>query len=125
MKKAFIALAVALFPAAASAWIAQNDLIVVSAGGDDFSVPYRGKSGARDFWCAAGDYVIRELRRPPGTKIYRTSSPPRRAGQGIRFSLSAEGAKKPGLLLIFGGPGISAGHAQGFCREFFLFDDDT
>lgn len=120
MKRTFLALVIVLLPTAAPAWIAQNGLVVEPSGDSDFSVPYRGKSGARDFWCAAGDYVIRELRRPPGTRIYRTSSPPRRSGQGIRFSLSPEGAKKPGLLIIGDGRGVTAGHARNFCQELEL-----
>lgn len=125
MRHAFFALSLALLPTAAPAWIAQNGLVVEPTGGSDFSVPYRGKSGVRDFWCAAGDYVIRELGQPPGTRIYRTSSPPRRSGQGIRFSLSSEGAKRPGLFLFSGGRSVSAGHAQGFCRGFLDIHDDT
>ena len=125
MKHAILALALALVPAAAPAWIAQNDLIVEPTGASDFTVPFRGKSEAREFWCAAGDYVIRELGKPPGTRIYRTSSPPRRSGQGISFSLSSEGATKPGIFLLSGGPGLSAGFAQNFCKEVFIFEEDT
>lgn len=125
MKHALLALAIALVPAAAPAWIAQNDLIVEPTGASDFTIPYRGKSEAREFWCAAGDYVIRELGMRPGTRIYRTSSPPRRSGQGISFSLSSEGAKKPGIVLLSDGPGLSAGFAQSLCREPFFFDEDT
>ena len=43
------------------AFMAKNDLVVVALGADTFEVPYRGLSGASDFWCAAGDYVVREL----------------------------------------------------------------
>ena len=115
MRHAFVALSLLLLPTAAPAWIAQNGLVVEPSGGSDFAVPYRGKSGARDFWCAAGDYVIRELDQPPGTRIYRTSSPPRRSGQGIRFSLSTEGATRPGLFMIFGETSVSAAHARSLC----------
>lgn len=117
MKHLVTAVLILSSPSTAFAWIAQNGLVVEPTGGSEFIVPYRGKSGSRDFWCAAGDYVVRELGRPPGTRIYRTSSPPRRGGDGIRFSLSPEGAKKPGLFLLGDGRGVSAGHARGFCRE--------
>lgn len=110
------ALAFALLMASpASAFIAENDLIVRSTGGTSFEVPYRGLSGASAFWCAAGDYVIRELNRPGTTKIYRTSSPPRRSGQGITFSLSSEGAKRTGLFVLGNPRGISASFARSLC----------
>ena len=109
-------LAIALLAATpASAFIAENDLIVRSTGGVTFEVPYRGLSGASAFWCAAGDYVVRELHQPVTTKIYRTSSPPRRAGNGVTFSLSPEGAKRTGLF-VWGNPkGISASFARSLC----------
>lgn len=109
------ALCLSLLPTVAPAWIADNGLVVEkSAGG--FTVPYRGLSGPRDFWCAAGDYVVEALGLPPDTKIYRTSSPPRRSGQGISFSLSPENAKKPGIVLFSGERGVSAAHARAFCN---------
>ena len=108
----------------ASAFIAENSLIVRSTGGGTFEVPYRGLSGPRDFWCAAGDYVIRELGLPPNTRVYRTSSPPRRAGQGMTFSLSAANAKKTGLVLLSRGRGVTAGHARHLCEQHFLIETD-
>lgn len=111
------AIASAVFPAAASAWIASNGLIVKPTGQTSFEVPYRGKSGARDFWCAAGDYVRSELNLPGNTRIYRTSPVPRRSGQGIRFSLSPEGAQPSGLAVLGGHRSISAVHAVTLCRE--------
>ena len=80
---------VAAFALPAQAFMATNDLIVEPASDGSFHVPYRGLNGASDFWCAAGDYVIRSLHMSPDTRIFRLSSPPRRAGQGITFSLSS------------------------------------
>lgn len=122
MTRLAAALILAVWPTLAPAWIAQNGLIVEDTAGG-FNVPYRGLSGARDFWCAAGDCVIRELKLPPDTMIYRTSSPPRRSGDGIRFSLSAEGAKKPGLFLLSGRRGVSASLAREFCRDITIESD--
>ncbi|MEL7151033.1 MAG: hypothetical protein AAGK71_09880 [Pseudomonadota bacterium] len=116
MKHILTVLTLSLIPSAAPAWIAQNDLVVRETPGG-FTVPFRGLSAARDFWCAAGDYVIRELQLPPATTIYRTSSPPRRAGNGISFSLSAENAKRPGLILLSGRRGVSASFAREMCNE--------
>ena len=113
MKRILILALLAATPA--SAFIADNKLVVRDTGGGSFEVAYRGLSGARQFWCAAGEYVIRELGQPVTTKIYRTSSPPRRAGNGISFSLSPEGAKGTGLL-VWGNPkGISASFARSLC----------
>ena len=113
----------AAFPA--QAFLASNDLKVEPAAGGAFHVPYPGLSGARDFWCAAGDYVVRELGLPPDTRIYRTSSPPRRAGEGITFSLSPENARRPGLVHFGPGMGLTAAHARQFCEtDRFLLDLD-
>jgi hypothetical protein len=110
--------------APAQAFIARNGLVVEPAPGGTFEVPYRGLSGVSDFWCAAGDYVVRDLGMPADTRIFRVSSPPRRAGQGITFSLSPEGAKKPGLLLLGdGGRGVSAAHARQLCDTPLLVAD--
>ena len=110
------AMMVASLPNVASAWIAGNGLIVRPTGQATFEVPYRGLSGARDFWCAAGQYVRYELNLPGVTKIYRTSSVPRRSGQGIRFSLTPESAEPSGLAIIGGQRGISAVHAVSLCK---------
>ncbi|NNE87094.1 MAG: hypothetical protein HKN27_03380 [Silicimonas sp.] len=119
------ALTIALLMATpASAFLSQNDLIVRSTGGDTFEVPYRGLSGASDFWCAAGDYVIRELNLPVTTKIYRTSSPPRRAGKGVTFSLSSENAKRTGLFILGNPRGVSASFARSLCNNRFVPVDD-
>lgn len=112
-----ITLALGAMPGTASAWLADNGLIVEPTGSSTFDIPFRGLSGARDFWCAAGDYVRRELHLSGTTRIYRTSSTPRRSGQGIRFSLTSEGAKPSGLAILGGQRGISAVHAQSLCRE--------
>lgn len=122
MKTLCAALILLGLPTSAPAWMAQNDLIVEPSPGG-FTVPYRGLSGARDFWCAAGDYVIRELDLSPDTLIFRTSSPPRRSGQGISFSLSPESAKKPGLFLLSGRRGVSASLAREFCRDLPIESD--
>ena len=100
----------------AQAYLATNDLKVVATGPQAFHVPYRGQSGAPAFWCAAGDYVVRKLGLSHATRIYRTSSGPRQGGNGIDFSLSSQGAKSSGLLVISRDKGISAGHARALCE---------
>lgn len=120
-----VLLASALLMAAlpAQAFIAKNRLIVEPRPDGTFEVPYRGLSGASDFWCAAGDYVARELGLPPSTEIFRLSSPPRRGGQGVVFSLSPEGARKTGLFLFGGGNSVSASHARALCDVKLLHAD--
>lgn len=113
-----LALAIASLAAApASAFVATNGLLVHATASGGFEVPYRGLSGVSDFWCAAGDYVIRDLGLAPTTRIFRTSAPPRRSGEGITFSLSPEGATKTGLAIWGGGNGVSASHARLLCAD--------
>ncbi len=84
----------------------------------------RGTRGGDDyFWCAAGDYVMRNLRLPGSTPIFRLSPPPRRAGQGVWFSLDPEGASaRTGVTtLLSSGPAnsVSANAAKSFCQPRF------
>jgi len=105
--------------APASAYIATNGLLVQPEGNGTFNVPFRGLSGNTDFWCAAGDYVNNFLGMSGGTRIFRLSEPPRRSGEGIRFSLNPEGAATKTGLSIFssdGPPGsVSAAMALALC----------
>lgn len=107
----------------AQAFMATNDLIVEPASEGNFHVPYRGLNGASDFWCAAGDYVIRGLDLPPDTRIFRLSSPPRRAGQGVTFGLSPEGARNTGLFIFGDRRSVSAAHARQLCEVPRLIAD--
>ena len=114
----------ALISAPASAYLASNGL-VVEPKGEGFFVPYRGKSGARAFWCAAGEYAQLGLGLSPTQTVYRTSEPPRRSGQGIGFSLSPDqSANKTGLVILGAkGGGISIAHARSLCDDaLFRFD---
>ena len=99
------------------AFLSANDHIVLPDAPDGFTIPYRGQSGAPAFWCAASDYARHALGADPTTRLYRTSGP-RRAGEGVRFSLSPEGARSTGLfLLVSDGPGLSVAHAEMLCDE--------
>ena len=108
----------------AAAFVAGNDLTVRPTGPGQFTVPYQGKPGPTDFWCAAGDYVIRSLGQPPQTRIYRTSAPPRRSGQGMDFSLSASPEQAKTGLIVLGEDdrSLSALLAQSFCS---VMDDPS
>jgi hypothetical protein len=99
-------------------YIARNGLVVIAETSRTFNVPFRGLSGDSEFWCAVGDFVQRGLGMPGGTLIFRLSEPPRRQGQGIRFSLDPEGAaSRTGLLMISNNPpgAASAALAFGLC----------
>lgn len=111
-------------PASADTYLASNDLVVEARGGDEFHIPYRGKSGASDFWCAAGDYVIQHLHRPRTTRIWRVSPPPRHSGEGITFSLSPERAAGSTGLATFGAQdgSLSAEQARQLCEPVPLFN---
>ncbi len=124
MTKAFLLAALtatSLVPSASFAWNASNGLVVNATGSGTFTVPYRGASGPRAFWCAAGDYVVRELNLPGRTKVFRTSPVPRSAGQAMSFSLDrADSVGSTGLAVIGSPSGISASHARLQCdnRQF-------
>lgn len=104
---------------------AVNGLAVQPAGAQDFHVAFGGLTGNDDFWCAAGDYVTRGLGLPPSTRIYRTSAPPRHAGEGVDFSLSDAQATDSGFSR-FGATdkGMSAAAAQNYCQQFLLIPFD-
>ena len=111
---ACLALVLSLGPA--SAFQARNGLPVEAVGPDAFDVSWNGASGARPFWCAAGDFVIVALGLPPGTEIYRYSPPVRGRSEAIRFGLDAARAKRTGLVRLQGGRGLTAGYARFLCN---------
>lgn len=120
-----IAIALMFIPGAASAFFAQNGLVVRGTGEGSFTVPYQGTPAIRDFWCAAGDYVIRDLHLPHNTRIYRMTPKPRKSGQGIEFSLSSIGAQPSGLLRFGKDEGLAAAAARHFCEDpLFGFSGD-
>ncbi len=103
----------------AHAFIASNRLSVQSTGPDSFDVAFRGTAtGDIDYWCAAGEFADRQLRAPATAVIYRISPPPRRAGQGISFSMNSAGAaSSTGLNTIGGssGGGMTVASARNQC----------
>jgi hypothetical protein len=102
------------FPAAA--FQSQNNFTVRRIDNVRFEVLPRGGLSNTDAWCAAGDFVVRSLRLPRTTQIWRVSEPPRRSGQSIVFSLSSQGASATtGLIGIGGGASVSANHGQNLC----------
>ena len=107
----FAALTAALMPITAAADLTLRGSVVHPTGPGSFEVPWRGRSGPRDFWCIAGEYARYDLGLSGNTRLYRTSALPRRAGEGVSFSTSPQGAQPTGLALIGGGNSISVAHA--------------
>lgn len=109
-------LVVGLAASPAAAFQTQNNFTVRQLDQNRFEVLSRGGLSNSDAWCAAGDFVIRSLRLPRTTQIWRISEPPRRSGQSIVFSLSPDGAaSSTGLAGFGGGASVSANHGQNIC----------
>ena len=123
MKRFVTVIAALIVASCGDGFIASNGLLVREAGDGTFEVPFRGESGDSEFWCAAGEYVIRSRNLAPTTRIYRLSPPPRRSGQGIVFSLSPEGAQNPGLFISSPDDGLTASFARTLCRDRMFPDD--
>lgn len=92
MRRAILLICAFCVAGPASAFTAQNQFRVVAGDGTDFTVAFRSFGREDDYWCAAGDYVIRALRLPERTRVYRSSPQPRQSGQGISFTLDASRA---------------------------------
>jgi hypothetical protein len=95
----------------------------VSPGPDgDFTVHYASQARLTDYWCAAGLHVTQRLDLADSTRVYRLSPPPRKAGQGIAFTLDASRSAGETGLSTFGGPqdgSMAAGVAVAqFCHVY-------
>ncbi|AZL59979.1 hypothetical protein EI545_14735 [Tabrizicola piscis] len=114
-----VALAIAT-PAAA--YVTGTRLQVTQNSNTDFTVEYRSIAKLTDYWCAAGLHVTRTLGMSDRTRVYRLSPPPRRAGQGISFTLDADRSAGETGITTFGGRqdgSMSAGVAVAqYCYTF-------
>lgn len=73
--------------APAVAFQAMNGLAVERTGDQAFHVAYGPMHHKTDFLCAAADYASRGLGLSGATRLYRESPAPRKAGEGITFTL--------------------------------------
>ncbi|MFV0491769.1 MAG: hypothetical protein ACK5M4_08110 [Pseudorhodobacter sp.] len=101
--------------------IAQNGMRATRVSETEIAVGPRARARETDYWCAAGDYVVRVMGLPNRTRIWRATPQPRRAGEGVLFTLDqAKKAEGAGLSQYGSGPrdgSISAGMAIGnYCR---------
>lgn len=110
-----------LLPVPAAAFTAQNGMTAVQTGPSGIAVIHEAKRADTDYWCAAGDFAQRALGLPGGTRLWRASPKPRRAGEGIVFTLDrGQAADDAGLSHFGSGPrdgSIPVSMAVGsFCR---------
>lgn len=112
----FVALAAA---APAHAWLSAEGYRVEDRGNGTFEVLTSPGQSATESWCAAGAYVSRFLGQGPTADIWRVTPPPRRAGEGVVFSLSPQGAApETGLLVLLDASSdnsLSAAFAESLC----------
>jgi hypothetical protein len=118
MSRIPLAAAAALLLAVPIPAFAARTLPVQPVNATTFEVLPRGDAFEQDFWCAAGDYAARKLGARSTVKIYRISEPPRRAGQGVRFSLDPTGkASRTGLNIVGNDDAsLSVGSAMNQCE---------
>ena len=92
---------------------------IVRGDGTEFTVRYKPGLRLSDYWCAAGDFVIRELHALPNAPIWRVSAERPRPGGGMTFSLSpAQAVGYTGLAVIGNQDGaLSAGLADQMCED--------
>ncbi|MBL9056005.1 MAG: hypothetical protein JNJ84_06980 [Rhodobacteraceae bacterium] len=106
-----------LAAAPAAAYTTRLGERVEARGEGQFEVLASAGQGAAASWCAAGDYVLHRLGLPPETRIWRLSAPPRAAGQGVTFGLSAAGAQGSGLFNFGFKPGAETGLTAAFAEN--------
>ncbi|WP_151717942.1 hypothetical protein [Gemmobacter serpentinus] len=99
------------------AWTSRDGFRVEPQGAGQFEVQARPGLSAAEAWCAAGSYAVQRLGLSQQDRIWRATAAPRRAGQGIGFSLSPEASTgKTGLLIVGEDNGsVSVAFAQQLC----------
>lgn len=112
----YIAVLAALAATPASAYITDESYFV-DGDAQRFTVRYEPGSAARNYWCAAGQFIDDYLGMLPTTPIYRISPRPLQRGEGMTFSTSPEGAiDETGVAVFPQTNHLSAGHAASLCE---------
>ncbi len=122
MRAAALVAILAALASPAAAFRATNGFTVDPISDQSFLVNFRTTRNETAYWCAAAQFVTRELGLPSKTRIYRASPKPRGAGQGITFTLDAAAAAPgAGLSTVSrdSDGSVSAGHARGSYCTFF------
>lgn len=109
----------------AFAFVNDPRLRVSQINSSDFIVEYKWNADLTDYWCAAGNFVMNTLGLPDRTRVYRLSPLPRRAGQGISFTLDADRSVGETGITSFGGPQDGSKSAVAAVAQYcYSFDKD-
>lgn len=114
---------------ALAAWRATNGSDVYPLSKDVFEVVNRASSRTQDYWCAAGDFAISQLRTSATRRIYVLvpvgPSKSRPGAKGVRFSLSVPpGGPAPqsySLTVKTVGESLTAASARNYCFDNIIF----
>lgn len=130
--------AIALFlalPSLASAqgYVAVNQLKVIPLGGGDIEVIEARGDGARGMWCAAADYVVRQIGVTRGQRLYvKRARGPSLSGAGrigVVFTTDAKAlpvtpSQAVSVSVRTPGQGLPVRHAHQFCKDYEIDIDD-
>ena len=122
--------ALVLLPAAALPWRAWNRHEVLPVGNGVYEVVSRIGSGAQDYWCAIGDYAIRQDRVAATQRIYvwqaigPSETRPNRKGVQFAYRPPAGSNTETGYSLTVRqvGDNLNAATARQYCYD--LRDSD-
>lgn len=114
-----------LMPLPASAFTAINGMKVHQLSPTEIGVDLDVRRSGTQYWCAAGDFAKRALGLSGKTRMWSATPTPRRAGQGMIFTLDpAKKAEGSGPTQFGSGPkdgSVSVGMAAGnYCRNEYL-----
>lgn len=119
-----LAVAMAVWPAMAKAFTAENRMTVTPQGDGTFEVSGQAELWARDYWCAAGDYAQRALGLPVTARIAVTD-PYQPGKKAVAFAVKPDADPRFRAVLIAlsirnAGASLSVGQARGFCADYRL-----
>ncbi|WP_380218764.1 hypothetical protein [Jhaorihella thermophila] len=129
--RAIVAAGLIALPGMASAqWRAVNRSEVFPISKGVFEVVNRSSSRTQDYWCAAGDYAITQLRTAATQRIYVSvpigASQFRSGKRGVRFSLTPppEGPAPDSYSLSVKkvGENLTAASARNYCYDDLFLD---
>ncbi len=111
-------------------WRATNRSEVFPLSKGVFEVVNRSSSRTQDYWCAAGDYAITQLRTAATQRIYVVvplgPSRSRPGKKGVQFALSPppEGPAPDSYSLSVKRPGenLTAASARNYCYDDMFLD---
>ena len=115
-----------VLPDAADAYTARNQMIVEDIGNSTFEVvSRRGRTGARDYWCAAGDFATAR-RFPAGARIFLVRAPGPSVTQperkAVQFTMQPDAAgivpisQQLSLTVTTVGDNLSVALAREYCH---------